>query len=182
MMLVEEIAMSKVTVAKLGFQPRKTAATPVKRKRRKVPVDKTSKVGMSVKMPLTRKIATMLGVEDLLYEENSEIARDGFKRIALDSDKIMNVNVKVREKDPEAVLEIIADALERFTVRQAKGTGPVIELLVRATGYISQIADFAAVIEDHEFTMVCSPVQSQLFDTSAPRPAKGKGGPEIYAV
>lgn len=179
MKLTEELSLQHCVLVDTKFKPKRRAATPRRRRSKKSPIDKASRSSVQLQAPLTVSIATFLGVESLLYVNGAPA--DGYKSINLDIDKIVTVRVRVNEKDPDVALEIQADALERFVAKWAKGSGPVLKFWVVATGYVSMIADFIAVIEDHEFTLVCSPVQGQLFDKAPSQPAKN-ATPGIYAV
>jgi len=178
--ITEEIAIENVKVLDFGYTPKARRNPPTgKRRRKAVATDRSSRIALKLQAPLTRPIACMLLVEDLLFEHDSSAPHAGYKRITLDTDKILNVGVKVRDKDRNASLEIQADALEAFAAVDVKGVGPVIEWKMRTTGYMTQIADFAAVIEDYKFTIVFSPVQGKLFEKSTGQPA---GKPQVYAT
>jgi hypothetical protein len=184
MRLTEQVDIQAVSVVGFGCKPRKSGklSAPKRRKKAKglVASDKTGKVALRLQAPLTRMMAELLGMESLLFEKERDLPRDGFKRIVLDVDFFSNVRVQIRNKEPDAVLDVIADRLERWIVSERKGVGPVIEWDVRTTGYVAQLADFVAIIENHAFVTTWSPAQGSLGFDTAPRDKSQT--PEIYRV
>lgn len=182
MRLTEQIDIEAVSVVAFGCKPRKALKriqVSTKRRSKKITVPKTGKIALRVHTPLTRPLAELLGVDSLLFEGERNVPRDGYKRITLDVDYFSNIHVQVKNQNPDTVLDVIADRLERWMVVEEKGVGPMMQWDVRTTGYVSQLADFVSLIDDKNFVMKCSPAQGTLgFD----KPSKDKDQPKVPEI
>lgn len=185
MRLTEQLDVKAVSIVTFGCKPRKAAQKVVtssrRRKSKKVAADKKAKVALRLETPLTRLLAELLGRADLLFENERDVPREGYTRLTLDVDYFSNVRVQVKNEEPDAVLDVIADRLDRWSVAEKKGVGPVLQWNIVTTGYVSQVADFVAAIDDTNFVVTLSPAQGALGFETAP-PNKTKEMPAVYRV